>query len=160
MSESINRGAYRKQLFRKVPMYTTKLVREGEFTFTQRDQVENPGEVATILREYFRDKDREEFVIVLLDTANTLIGLSSISVGGLASSIVEPRQVFKVAALANAAGIIAAHNHLSGNPTPSADDVKITKQLAAVGKLMNIPLLDHIIVCETYHVSLAERGLI
>src|SRR5690606_14077038 len=98
--------------------------------------------------------------IVLLDTANTLIGMSSVSVGGLAATIVEPRQVFKVAALANAAGIIAAHNHLSGNPEPSPADIKITRQLTEVGKLMGIPLLDHIIVCEKTQVSLAAHGLL
>ena len=98
-------------------------------------------------------------MIVLLDTANKMIGLSRISVGGLASSIVEPRQVFKTAILANAAAIILAHNHPSGNPEPSREDIRITRQLVEAGKLMGVPVHDHLIIAETGHTSLAERGL-
>ncbi len=110
------RSAYQLRLFGGLPLYTTRLVREAVFTFPEREQVSCPADVAAVLREYFADKDREEFLIVLLDTANTMIGLSRISVGGLAVSIVEPRQVFKTAILANAAAIICAHNHPSGAP--------------------------------------------
>lgn len=152
--------AYRKQLFSQVPIYTTRLVREGCFHFAERDQVNSPEDVAAVLQDYFEGKDREEFVVCLLDTANTLIGMSTASVGGLSASIVEARQVFKLAALANAASIICGHNHLSGNPEPSGDDIKITRQLSEVGKLMGIPVLDHLIICEAAYVSLAEKGLI
>ena len=111
-----NGPAYQRSLFGCVPFFTTRLVREQTFTFPQREQVSCPDDVAAVLRAYFVDKDREEFLIVLLDTANTVTGLSRISVGGLAASIVEPRQVFKTAILANAAAIICAHNHPSGAP--------------------------------------------
>ena len=97
---------------------------------------------------------------MLLDTANTIIGLSQISVGGLAASIVEPRQVFKVAILANAAAIICVHNHPSGNVEPSREDIRITRQLVEAGKLMGIPVHDHLIIGHNTFTSMAERGLI
>ena len=101
---------YQLQLFSNLPLYTTQLVCEARFPFCERIQVSAPADVAPILQEYFRLKDREEMILVLLDTANTILGLSLVSVGGLAASIVEPRQVFKVAILANAAAVILAHN--------------------------------------------------
>lgn len=153
-------ASYRDTLFQQIPLYTTRLVREGDFPFASRDQVKTPADVAEILREYFRNRDREECVLCLLDTANTLIGLSCISVGGLAASIVEPRQVFKTAVLVNAAAVILAHQHVSGNPEPSREDIRITKQLVEAGKLMGIPLHDHVIVTESGYVSLAERGIL
>ena len=110
------RSAYQQHLFSHLPLYTTRLVREATFTFPERGQITTPAEVAAVLTEYYRDKDREEFLVVLLDTASTMIGISQVSVGGLAASIVEPRQVFKTAILANAASIILAHNHPSVAP--------------------------------------------
>lgn len=151
---------YQTHLFNRLPLYTTRLVRETEFTYPDRFQVTDPDEVATVLHDYFSDKDREEFLVVLLDTANTVIGLSQISVGGLSSSIVDPRQVFKTAILSNAAAIILAHQHPSGNPEPSQEDIKITRQLTEAGEIMDIPVHDHLIITEANYTSLAERGVI
>ena len=158
-------GAYRDALFSGVPLYTTRLVRERSFTFPTRDQVRSPADAALVLAEYFSDRDREEFVVVFLDTANTLTGLHVASVGGLAASIVEPRQVFKAAVLANAASVLLAHNHPSGNPEPSREDVAITRQLVEAGKVMGIPVHDHLIIADyegsrPTFTSLAERGLL
>ena len=152
-------GAYRDALFSGVPLYTTRLVRERTFTFPTRDQVRSPADAATVLAEYFADRDREEFVVVFMDVANTLTGIHIASVGGLAASIVEPRQVFKAAVLANAAAVLLAHNHPSGNPEPSREDVAVTRQLVEAGKVMGIPVHDHLIVTDHGHTSLAERGL-
>lgn len=153
-------SAYQKHLFDHLPLYTTRLVRETEFTFSARPQMTSPKDVAAILREYYVDKDREEFLIVLLDTANTIIGLSQISVGGLHASVVEPRQIFKTAILANAAAIIAVHQHPSGNPNPSREDIRITRQLVEAGKIMGIPVHDHLIITAESFRSLAEEGII
>ncbi len=153
-------GAYRDALFSGVPLYTTRLVREHTFSFPTRDQVRSPACAAAVLAEYFRDRDREEFLVVFLDTANTLVGIHVASVGGLAASIVEPRQVFKAAVLANAAALLLAHNHPSGNPEPSREDVAVTKQLVEAGKVMGIPVHDHLIITDHGHTSLAERGLV
>ena len=157
--------AYRDALFSGVPLYTTRLVRERTFTFPTRDQVRSPADAAAVLAEYFSDRDREEFVVAFLDTANTLTGLHVASVGGLAASIVEPRQVFKAAVLANAAAVLLAHNHPSGNPEPSREDVAVTRQLVEAGKVMGIPVHDHLIITDhgrdgsPSYTSLAERGL-
>ena len=151
--------AYQDALFSGVPLYTTRLVRERTFTFPTRDQVRSPADAAVVLAEYFSDRDREEFVVAFLDTANTLTGLHVASVGGLAASIVEPRQVFKAAVLANAAAILVAHQHPSGNPEPSREDVAVTRQLVEAGKVMGIPVHDHLILTDHGHTSLAERGL-
>ena len=157
---SEDRQQYHWHLFQHLPLYTTRLVREATFTFPTRGQLCTPADVAAVLQEYFRDRDREEAILCLLDTANTLIGLSCISVGGLAASIVEPRQVFKVAILANAAAIILAHNHITGNPEPSREDIRITRQLVEAGKIMGVPLHDHLIIAGAKYTSLAERGLL
>lgn len=154
------RKQYRWHLFQHLPLYTTRLVRERDFTFPARDQLCAPQDVAAVLSEYFNDRDREEFLVCLLDTANTLIGLSCVSVGGLAASIVEPRQVFKIAILSNAAAIVLAHNHPSGNPEPSREDIRITRQLVEAGKLMGVPVHDHLILTDHGYTSLAERGLL
>ena len=150
---------YQLRLFNELPFYTTRLVCETKLPFSDRIQVSTPADVAPILQEYFRDKDREEFLIVLLSTANVIIGLSQISVGGLAASMVEPRQVFKAACLANAAAIVLGHNHPSQNPEPSKEDIKITRQLVEAGELMGIPVHDHLIIGGATYTSLAERGL-
>ena len=152
--------SYQTHLFDRLPLYSTRLVRETEFTYPTRFQVTDPSEVATILQDYFRDKDREEFLAVLLDTANTVTGLSQISVGGLSSSVVEPRQIFKTAILANAAAVILAHQHPSGNPEPSREDIKITRQLVEAGEIMDVLVHDHLIITEAGYTSLANRGAI
>ena len=147
------------QLFSNLPLYTTQLVCETKFPFCERIQVAAPSDVVPILQKYFRLKDREEFILVLLDTANTILGLSLVSIGGLSASVVEPRQVFKVAILANAAAVILSHNHPSGNAEPSREDIRITKQLVEAGNLMGVPVHDHLIIAGATYTSLAERGL-
>ncbi len=139
------KSAAQYSLFDQLPLITTRLVCEARLPFSDRIQVSAPADVVPILQEYFRLKDREEMILVLLDTSNTILGLSLVSVGGLAASIVEPRQVFKVAILANAAAVILAHNHPSQNPEPSREDIRITRQLVEAGQLMGIPVHDHLI---------------
>ena len=160
LKQTCARSEFRSHLFGALPIVTTRLVRERDFTFAEREQVTSPQDAALILQDYFRDKDREEFLICLLDTANAFVGLSVVSIGGLAASIVEPRQVFKTAVLANAAAIILAHNHPSGNLEPSREDIRITRQLVEAGKLMSIPVHDHLIITTDGYTSLAERGIL
>ena len=156
----MSKKAYQLHLFERLPLYTTRLVREANFSFSDRAHVRAPADVTAFLRRYFADKDREEFLAVFLDTANTVIGMAQISVGGLAASIVEPRAVFKAAILANAAAVILAHQHPSGNLEPSREDIKITRQLAKAGQVMGIPVHDHLVIAEHGYTSLAEWGVI
>lgn len=159
-SKTQETDAYKKRIYSHLPIYSTRLVRETEFPFKVRSQLRTPEDVAALLVEYYREHDREEFVVLLLDTANTVTGIVRTSSGGLAASIVEPRQVFKAAILGNAAAVIVAHNHPSGNTEPSREDIRVTRQLAEVGKIMGIPMHDHVIIGESHFTSLAERGLI
>lgn len=105
------------------------------------------------------DLKREVFKVVLLNTAHCRITDFTASEGGLASSIVEPRLIFRRAILEHAAAVICLHNHPSGNPEPSREDLLITKQLVGAGKLLGIPLRDHVIIAADSFTSLAERGL-
>lgn len=153
-------SAYQASLFACKPLFTTRLVREGSFTYPERQAVCTPADVAAVLQEYFRDKDREEFIVVLLDTGNSMIGLHRAHVGSLNASIVDVKQVFKAAFLANAAAVIVAHQHPSGNPEPSREDIRISKKLVEAGKLLECPVHDSLVITDSGYTSLAERGLI
>ncbi len=126
----------------------------------ERVRIQSPRDVVARYGPPLRDLQQEIFAIVLLNTAGYIVGDYRLSEGGLASSIVEPRAVFRRAILENAAAIICMHNHPSGNPEPSAEDIAITRQLVEAGKLMGIPVHDHIIIAGNTYTSLAERGLI
>jgi DNA repair protein RadC len=131
----------------------------------ERIPVNTPAEAAQLVREEMRDLDREEFRVVLLNTKNALIRVADVSRGSLNASIVEPREVFKDAIAASAAGMILVHNHPSGDPTPSSEDIAITKRLVKAGELLNIAVLDHVIIGQRAtgrdkdYVSLKELGL-
>src|ERR1017187_9932794 len=127
--------------------------------------VSSPEDAAAEVREDMRSLDREEFRVLLLNTKNGLIKKCEVSRGSLNASIVEPREVFKDAIAASAASMILVHNHPSGDPTPSAEDVTVTKRLVKAGELLNISVLDHIILGhrtvgrEHDFASLKELGL-
>jgi len=109
------------------------------------------GDVANSrIGEDLRTKDREHFIVLMLNTRNEVCGVEVVSIGTLNSSVVHPREVFKGALMHNASSIIAMHNHPSGDVTPSTADVCITKKLLDAGKMIGIPLRDHIIVGEGY----------
>jgi DNA repair protein RadC len=126
----------------------------------ERVQVTCPDDVADAYGPLLRDLDKEVFRVVHLNTANVIIGDYTVSEGGLSSSVVEPRGVFEQAILDDAAAVICLHNHPSGNPEPSREDVRITRQLVEAGETMGIPVHDHLIIAGTEHTSLAERGVI
>jgi DNA repair protein RadC len=108
--------------------------------------ISSPEDAAACMREEMRTLDREEFHVLLLNTKNGLIKPAKISRGSLNASIVEPREVFKDAIACSAASMILVHNHPSGDPTPSAEDITVTKRLVKAGELLNISVLDHIVI--------------
>jgi DNA repair protein RadC len=124
-----------------------------------RPQIHNPDDVANLLMPEMRDAKREFFKAVMLDTKNTVIRITTVSIGTLDSSLVHPREVFKDAITASAASVILAHNHPSGDPTPSKQDLLVTERLVEAGKLMGIDVLDHIILGDNRWISLKQRGL-
>lgn len=120
--------------------------------------IKTPEDVAELLMEQMRHLDREHFVVLLLDTKNQFLHQETISVGSLNASIVHPRELFKHAIIKSAAAVILVHNHPSGDPTPSTEDLLITKRLAEVGELMGITVLDHIIIGDQKYYSLKRQG--
>ena len=131
-----------------LPIVRVKLVRENDLPLVGRPQVTQPQDAAKIFSDYLQDRDREVFAVLMLDTKNRFIGLNTVSIGTLDSALVSPREVFKVALLANAASLILAHNHPSGDPTPSPEDKAVTKRLHEAGQLLQIDVLDHLVIGE------------
>ncbi len=125
-----------------------------------RHRIGGPDDVVRHYGPLLRDLQQEVFRVLLLDSANHLVRDVVISTGILNCSLVHPREVFRPAILEPAAGIILLHNHPSGNPEPSPEDQQVTRQLAETGKIMGIPVHDHIIVAREKYCSFAERGIL
>lgn len=123
-------------------------------------QISAPSEIGEIFVPILRDEEKEKFIVVCLNTANKIIRYSVVSVGNLDTSVVHPREVFKIAIENNAKSIILVHNHPSGSIEPSSADISITQKLVEVGKVMQIPVLDHIIVGGNEHSSMLMKKLI
>ena len=132
---------------------------EGYSEAGKKPLVKTPDEVVSLVRGRLKGKKKEHFLALSLDTRNQLIKISEISVGSLDTSIVHPREVFKEAISASAASVIFAHNHPSGDPEASEDDIKLTKRLAEAGEIVGIEVLDHIIICDKNYLSLKREGL-
>lgn len=122
-------------------------------------KITSPQNVAEIFIPILRDDNKEKFIVVCLNSANKIIKHETISVGNLNSSIVHPREVFKVAIDNSSASIILIHNHPSGNPEPSNEDIRITKKIVETGKIMEIPVFDHLIIAGETYTSFAEKRL-
>jgi DNA repair protein RadC len=119
-----------------------------------------PADVVRSFQPLMRDLNVEVFKVLLLDSANHLMKDVEVSRGILNSSLAHPREVFRPAITQSAASVILLHNHPSGNPDPSAEDVQITKQMVEAGRIIGIPVHDHIIIGRPGYSSLAEKGLI
>jgi DNA repair protein RadC len=126
---------------------------------TSKPVIKTPESVMGLVKGRLRGKKKEHFLALLLDTRGQVIKISEVSVGSLDTSIVHPREVFKEAISASAASVIFVHNHPSGDPEPSEDDIKLTKRLFEVGEIMGIDVLDHVIIGDKNYLSLKSRGL-
>jgi DNA repair protein RadC len=122
--------------------------------------VERAADAAPTLLSLLQDEAAEVFIILCLSTKRRVIGFHRVSRGTLDSTPVHPREVFKVALLANAGAIILAHNHPSGDPTPSRDDVQLTRRIVHAGKIIGIDVIDHIVVGDGRWTSLHDLGLL
>lgn len=121
--------------------------------------IRSPQDVASLLMEDMRYLQKEHFVCLFLNTKNHVIGQETLSMGSLNASIVHPREVFRAAIKRSSASIVCAHNHPSGDPTPSPEDVQITKRLVQAGDIVGIDVLDHIVIGDQRFASLKELGL-
>jgi len=125
-----------------------------------KKQIVTPLDIVNLFMPRMRDLKKELLKGVYVDSKCKIIKHETISVGGLNTNIIHPREVFKTAILEDAAAVILVHNHPSGDPTPSSDDVELTRKLKEIGKLIGIELLDHIIIGNNKYVSFTEKGII
>lgn len=122
--------------------------------------IRSPEDGANFVMEDLRHLNQEHFVALFLNTKNQVIHRQTVFIGSLNASIVHPREIFREAVKRSAASIICAHNHPSGDPTPSQEDIQVTKRLAECGKVIGIELLDHLVIGDRKYVSLKEKGYI
>jgi DNA repair protein RadC len=127
-------------------------------THNEAVTIRSPESVANLMREELRYLQKEHFVCLFLNTKNHVIGQETLSMGSLNASIVHPREVFRAAIKRSSASIICVHNHPSGDPTPSPEDIDLTHRLAEAGSIIGIEVLDHIIIGDFKFVSLKEQG--
>lgn len=124
-----------------------------------RPSVTGPEDVASLVMEDLRHRDREVFQALLLDVKHRLLGIHVVSIGHLSGAPVHPRELFKDAIRRSAAAVVLVHNHPSGDPQPSPEDIALTRRLAEAGRLLGIEVLDHLIVGDSRYVSLKEQGV-
>ena len=141
-----------KTTFSTVPIYSLKLVKAGNIKYPV-DTVRDCRQAESVLRVYLEDKDCEHLAVVLLDGHNNMIGISTISIGGIACVQVAMRDIFKFAINGRASAMVLGHNHPSGNTEPSHEDIVFTKRVKAAGELMGIPLVDHVIISSGFKKS-------
>lgn len=161
-------------------MYELKIVRERRSGYTHRQRFRSSADIYEGFKDHFAQLDREHFVVLLLDAKNVMLGFHTVSIGSLTSSLVHPREVYKPVVLYNdstvdnahavikeaythsirgsAAALILMHNHPSGDPMPSQEDLHITRRLRDVGDVLGIRVLDHLVFGEGRYVSFVDDG--
>ncbi len=132
--------------------------RLSQLTYGERPVIRSPRDAAALLMEELRYLQKEHFVVLFLNTKNHVIAKETLSMGSLNASIVHPREVYRSAVKRGSASIICAHNHPSGDPTPSREDLALTHRLIEAGNIIGIDLLDHLIIGDGVFVSLKEQG--
>lgn len=154
----VNKGM-KKKTAKRVDIVSLKLVKESSLLYKERS-VRSPEDGYQLMKLFLADKDREHFIVASLDTKNQPVSINVCHIGSLNASLVHPREVMKSAILSNAASIIVGHNHPSGLPEPSREDIDVTKRLVEAGKIIGIDVIDHIIVGDETYISLKEKGYI
>ena len=142
---------------KRINIVSIKMVKESSFLYQTRT-ISSPKDAYEMIKDQLEGLDREQFIVACLNTKNEPTNISVVAVGTLNKAIVHPREVFKTAILSNAAGIMAFHNHPSGETTPSQQDIQLTNRLYEAGELIGIKLLDHLIIGDGTFTSLKEKG--
>ncbi|PKE62288.1 JAB domain-containing protein [Macrococcoides caseolyticum] len=142
---------------KRIDIVKIQQIKEGSIHYAKR-KISSPRDAADIARQYSPSSDREELILICLNTKNEPTHITTVSVGSLNSSIISPREVYKTAILANSNSILLLHNHPSGDTEPSHEDILATQRLLEAGSLMGIELLDHIIFTPDSHLSIRESG--
>lgn len=144
---------------KRIAVVRVELVKEKNLLVEDK-RITSPDTAFEILVKYLGQPDREHFVMMCLNTKNEVTHIHTVSIGTLNSAPIHPREVFKTAILANSAAIIIAHNHPSGDTTPSRQDIEITKRLMEAGEILGINILDQIICGSDSFTSLKAKGLL
>ena len=142
-----------------IPLVRVQLVRDSGVA-APVNKIMSPQDTFEIARQRLEFSDREVFLVIHVATDMAVISIEAAHIGTLDTGITSPREIFKGAILANAAAVIFAHNHPSGDPTPSPDDVNTTRELVKAGEILDIPVLDHVIIGAGRYISMAERKLL
>jgi DNA repair protein RadC len=157
-AESIRQKKHVREILDKMSKLNDEL--NAAFSYrSEAPQVHGPGDAADLLIPSMAGLETEEFRVLLLNTRNKVIAIRTIYRGSANSAQIRVGEVFRQAIIENATSIVCAHNHPSGDPTPSPDDVAVTRAIAQAGKLLDIELLDHLVIGGARFVSLKERGL-
>lgn len=133
--------------------------RMAKSTSIEKLCINSPSSIAKIYMEEMRYHEREHFKVIFLNTKNAIIGDEDISIGTVNASLVDPREIFKMALMYKAVHLILMHNHPSGIPTPSQNDIDVTKRMVKAGHVLGIEILDHIIIGDGNYISLKEQSL-
>ena len=134
--------------------------RRSKIEKIEKKQILSSKDASLVLENNLRGLNKEHFIILMLNTKNFLLGVETVSIGSLNSSIVHPRELFKSAINKSAAAIILAHNHPSGDATPSREDIEVTKRIKSGGQLLGIDVIDHIIIGDNSYYSFKEEKMI
>ena len=143
-----------------IPRFDVRLVRDGRVATLEPTIIRRPEDTLPVLEAELSELGYEKFIALALNTKNHVTAVLPVSSGSLNASIVHPRELFQRAILANAASIIVCHNHPSGDPTPSPEDIALTRKLVEAGQLVDIPILDHVILGYGKYSSFKEMGLL
>ena len=141
-----------------IPVVDFRIIRESKIP-TEAPQIKSPSDVAQILFPYFAGMAREHMVVLTLNQKNRVTAIQTVYVGSVHTTVVRVAELFQLAVYKCAPAIIIAHNHPSGDPSPSPEDVHLTREIVKAGQLLDIDLLDHLVVGDQKFVSLKDRGL-
>ncbi|WP_245955054.1 JAB domain-containing protein [Paenibacillus flagellatus] len=149
----------KKLRMKRLDVVSLKMVKEASFPFETRT-IRSPNDAMRLAKSFIGDADREICGLITLDTKNKVNAIHVVSIGSLNASLVHPREVFKLAILSSSASILIFHNHPSGCPQSSPEDIQITQRLKESAEILGIDLLDHIIIGDSGFYSMKENGII
>ena len=142
----------------KLEVVSVRLVRDAPLFSDHK--IISPADAVKVVGDFLCEMDREVLCVINLKSDGTPINCNIVSIGAVNQSIAEPRELFKASILSNAAQMIIVHNHPSGDPAPSKQDLQVTEDIQEIGKMVDIPLIDHIIIGDNKYMSFKEAGLL
>ena len=148
------------QTVSSINIYRLKMVKEDTVEYGDIT-IKSPGDIVRFAREVLEMEEmaEENFIVICLNTKNKIAGVHTVSIGSLNATIVHPREVFKAALLNNASAIVLMHNHPSGDPEPSREDIATTRRLVDAGNILGIKVFDHVVIGDGRYISLKEQGM-